>query len=67
MTEREILGRLILSIRTSKRITQEQLAERAGITRNNLSRIENGKYNTGIDIIIRIANALEMQLTLINQ
>lgn len=59
---RESFGAKIVEMRTIKRITQEQLSESAGITRNNLSRIENGKYNPGLDIVQRIAEALGMEL-----
>lgn len=59
---REDFGRRIELIRKKKNITQEELAAKTGILRNNLSRIENGKYNTGMDILLRIANALDMEL-----
>lgn len=55
-------GRKIVEARTVNRLTQEELAERAGLQQNNLSRIENGKYNPGLDILQRIADALDMEL-----
>lgn len=60
--ERKDFGQKIVEARTIRNLTQEQLAERAGIQQNNLSRIENGRYNPGLDILIRIANALELEL-----
>lgn len=59
---RTAFGRKIVEIRIIKRLTQEELADSAGITRNNLSRIENGKYNPGLDILHKIADALGMEL-----
>lgn len=59
---RTAFGRKIVEARTVRRITQEELADRANIQRNNLSRIENGKYNPGLDILQRIADALDMEL-----
>ena len=55
-------GRKIVEARTIKRLTQEELAKRASLQQNNLSRIENGKYNPGLDILQRIADALDMEL-----
>lgn len=62
MTAREEFGACIVAMRTKKGITQDQLAERAGITQNNLSRIENGKYNPGLDILQRIGDAFGEKL-----
>lgn len=59
---RDDFGRRIELIRKKKNISQEDLAVKAGITRNNLSRIENGKYSAGMDILQRIADALDMEL-----
>ncbi len=59
---RTSFGAKIVALRTEKRMTQEQLAQMAGITRNNLSRIENGKYNPGLDILQRIAEPLGVEL-----
>jgi transcriptional regulator with XRE-family HTH domain len=62
MNTREDFGRKIVEARTIARLTQQELADSAGITRNNLSRIENGKYNPGLDILQKLADALEMEL-----
>ena len=59
---RKDFGKQILALRKQKNISQDQLAELAGITRNNLSRIENGKYSPGLDILLRIADALKTEL-----
>lgn len=65
MTEREQFGQKIVEARTIKRLTQTELADMVGITQNNLSRIENGKYNPGLDILQRISDALDMELAFI--
>ena len=65
MNTRESFGRKIVEKRNIMRITQQELASRAGITRNNLSRIENGKYPPTLDTIIKIATVLKLQLTFI--
>lgn len=59
---REDFGKRIEIFRKKKGLSQEELAELAGITRNNLSRIENGKYSPGLDILLKIGDALGEQL-----
>jgi HTH-type transcriptional repressor of puuD len=63
MNTRQSFGRKIAEARTMAKLTQKELAERADITQNNLSRIENGRYKPGLDILLQIADALDMQLT----
>ncbi len=63
MNTRIDFGQKIIEARKIKDITQQQLSEKANITQNNLSRIEAGKYNPGLDILFRIADALGMELT----
>lgn len=63
MDKRLEFGQRIVELRDKAGISQEQLAERAGITSNNLSRIETGRYSPGIDILIRIGDAIGMKLT----
>ncbi len=46
----------------SNLIYPTQLAEMAGILQPNLSRIDQGRYNTGFDLLQRIADALGMQI-----
>ncbi len=48
--------------RLKKRYTQEQLAEKAGITAKYLNLIENAKVNPSIVIIINICIALKLNL-----
>ena len=48
----------IKDYRTKKRMSQEELAKRAQISRPHLSNIENGEAQPTIDVAIRIAEAL---------
>lgn len=54
----------IKRIRESKGLTQQQLADRAGITMNYLAKIESKKMQRGFTIVIlgRIADALEVEI-----
>lgn len=62
---RIVLGQKIKKLRKEAGLTQEQLAEKSGILRPNLVRIESGKYSTGIDIISEIAKALGKSLDIV--
>lgn len=61
---RRSLGERIKRLRTEQGFTQEQLAERVGITKSNICNIEAGKYSVGFDILIKISTALGTKLEL---
>ncbi len=48
--------------RKSLNVTQEDLAERVGTKKSNISRFESGRYNPSLDFLIRIADSLGKQL-----
>lgn len=54
----EILAYQFKELRKRKNITQAQLAEKTGIEKGQISRIENGKYNLTLATINKIAAAL---------
>jgi len=54
----EILAYQFKELRKKKNLTQEQLAEKTGIEKGQISRIENGKYNLTLATINKIAAAL---------
>lgn len=45
-------------------LTKEELAKMCGITELNVTKIENGVYNYPIDLIGKIADALNAEITL---
>jgi methanogenic corrinoid protein MtbC1/DNA-binding XRE family transcriptional regulator len=53
------LGRRVRELRNQKAWTQEQLAEASHVTRVCIVAVEGGKQNVSMDIVVRIANALE--------
>lgn len=61
-SERKRVGLNIKNTRECKGLSQEDLAIRTGIKRPNISRIESGKCSTGIDLLGKIAIALEVDL-----
>ena len=64
-SERARIGRRIKELRDAKKMEARDLALLTGIDAANLSRIEQGKYSTGIDILSRIAIVLNAHLDLI--
>lgn len=54
----DILAHQFKELRKRKNLTQEQLAEKTGIEKGQISRIENGKYNLTLATINKIATAL---------
>ena len=48
----------IRQIRKEQKMTQETLAQRAGTKKSNISRLESGKYNPSLDLLIRVATCL---------
>lgn len=60
--ERIRIGKRIAAIRSEKNLSQSDLAKLTGMTPGNISRIESGKYSTGIDILSRIADVLGYRL-----
>lgn len=65
--ERKRIGKRIREIREEKRIEARQLSAITGINPANLSRIEQGKVSTGLDILSKIANALGYKLDFVKQ
>lgn len=51
-----------ISLRKAKNISQEDIAALTGIARPNVSRIENGKYDPTLEILTKLAFALNMKL-----
>lgn len=65
--KRKVMGERIRELRTAQGWTQEQLAEIAGITTSNLGRIEAGRYAVSLDILNKIAWALNAELQIIEK
>jgi transcriptional regulator with XRE-family HTH domain len=56
-----LFGEGLRALRTSAGLTQEELAERAGVDRSYLGGIERGEHNLALINIIKIANSLSLQ------
>jgi transcriptional regulator with XRE-family HTH domain len=53
------LGHAIRTLRTATGLSQEALADAAGIDRSHMGRIERGQRNVTILNVVRIADALD--------
>ena len=55
------LGANIAALRKAKGMTQEQLAEKAGVERSRISKTEIAWTGTSLDTIFKVADALEVE------
>ncbi len=62
--DREFLVRFgdkLRQIRKSKNMTQEELAEKIGVSQVQVARIENGRQNTSVIYVKSVIEALDIQ------
>lgn len=62
LTRRRTIGEQIRAARAAAHLTQETLAERVGLDRKTVNRIEQGAYPTSLDRLLLIAAALDRPL-----
>ena len=60
LEERKKFGQLVRSFRLKNGLTQETLADRAGIHPTYLGGVERGTRNVSFDNILKIAKALDV-------
>ena len=65
--KRKAMGESIRAMRTAQVLEQEQLAKIAGITTSNVCSVEAGKYAVNIDVLNKIAEALNAELRIIEK
>lgn len=58
----KLLGKRIKFLRENTHLTQEKLAEKAGISLDYLGKIEISINKPGIKTILKLANALDMPI-----
>ena len=62
MRTQELLGRRVKELRKGKELTQEQLAERAGLDVKFVGSIERGTENPSIQTLEKLAAALSVKI-----
>ena len=63
--ERKRIGGKIADLRKARGMTQQQLADMAGLAQQNLARVETGRYSSRLDTLAAIADALWCQIDFI--
>ncbi len=58
-------ARLSRDTRVRLRLTQQQVADRVGVSRGHIAKIEGGRANPPVELVERIAGALELELELV--
>lgn len=53
---------LIVELREKHKLTQRELAEKVGVPQSTIARIENGSVSTSIQMLERIADAVNKEL-----
>jgi len=59
----KIFGKRLRSLRRAKDMTQEQVAERAGLSLQSVGEIERGRGNPTLVNVERLSDALDVELT----
>lgn len=65
--ERQRIGQAVAALRTSKGLTQRDLAELTGLTHGHIGRIETGRYSLTLDTLAKVAAALGCTVELIEK
>ena len=60
MTLREIVAKNLRQLRSARGISQEELADRAGINRNYVGMLEREQHSATIDMLEKLAAILEI-------
>lgn len=55
----------IIKFRLSKKLTQAQLAERAGVKQSYIARLESGTANPTLDSVAKVAAVLDKRIKLV--
>ena len=60
---KETIGKTLRELRVAQGLTQQEVAEKCGLTQTHIMRIELAKYAGTIDTIDKVARALGAKLT----
>lgn len=60
-TRAQVIAKYV-KCRKDKKMTQENLSRLSGISRPNITRFESGHYNPSLEMLVRIAAAMDMEV-----
>ena len=63
---RKRIGQRVKALRTMAGLTQQELADRAGLQRTHIGRIEDGAFGSQVETIQQVAEALGMTVDIID-
>ena len=63
---RKRIGQRVKALRTMAGLTQQELADRAGLQRTHIGRIEDGAFGSHVETIQQVAEALGMTVDIID-
>ncbi len=61
------IGGQIAAIRNKKGLSIRELAEACGVTAQNITKIEHGRYNVSVDILGKICKALGCRIYIVEE
>ena len=64
---RQRIGQRVKALRTMAGLTQQELADRAGLQRTHIGRIEDGAFGSQVETIQQVAEALGMTVDIIDE
>ena len=62
---RDDIGKRIAELRKERKLSQVDLAQKTGLDKGHIARIELGRYSVGLDTLQKIADALNVKIELI--
>lgn len=62
MDIKEEFGQRLIQFRKEKKMSQERLAELSGLNRPYISAIEQGKRNISLEVMEKLASALDLEI-----
>ena len=63
MNPQKKIGENIKSLRNSKNISQEKLAELSNLDRTYVQSIEKGKRNISVEVLLKLSKGLNVKIT----
>lgn len=63
LADRRTAARRVQGLRTDRSLNQYELAEAAGLSRDTVQRVENGRVEIKLSALSRIAHALNVPIT----
>ena len=51
----KVIGQFLKELRREKKLTQEELGEKVGVTNKTISKWENGNYMPPIDVLMQLS------------